>query len=436
MLIVRSAIYHTPRNPFAQANTMEHFAGGALAIVNNKITACGDYSEIRRAHPDAPVRDLRAGFVLPGFIDTHIHFPQVRVLGGLGYSLLDWLEKLTLPEEARLADSAYASVIAAEFVTHMASHGTTTALVFGSHFEEATTHLFQEAARQGLRIFSGLVLADRRLLPELHQSPQAAWDASKRLIARFPGRYVVTPRFALSSSEAMLEVCQGLMKEVPSLRFTSHINENPREIEEVARSFPAARDYLAVYETFGLMGRRSVLAHNVHPSSDQLRRFAEADASVAHCPSSNAALGSGIFPMRRHLDARVRFALGTDVGGGTGFGVLNEALRAYLFQRVAASPLALSPAQLLYLATRAGAESLAIEDQTGDFTPGKAADFVYLEPPAGSPLGSVLKATDDPERRLAALITLAGAECVREVQVEGQVVFQAQAGHFPATSLL
>jgi len=165
-----------------------------------------------------------------------------------------------------------------------------------------------------------------------------------------------------------------------------------------------------------------VLAHNVHASPDELGRLAAADASVAHCPSSNAALGSGIFPVQRHLDARVHFALGTDVGGGTGFGILQEALRAYLFQRVAAQPMVLSPAQMLYLATRAGAEALAMEDQIGDFTPGKAADFIYLEPPAESPLESVLKRTGATDGQLAALITLAGAECVREVQVDGQVV--------------
>jgi guanine deaminase len=222
----------------------------------------------------------------------------------------------------------------------------------------------------------------------------------------------------------MLEVCQGLMKDDATLRFTSHINENPQEVQEVARLYPSVCDYLAVYEKFGLVGRRSVLAHNIHSTPDELRRLAEADASVAHCPSSNAALGSGIFPMRRHMDAHVRFALGTDVGGGTGFSILNEALRSYLFQRVAPSPVSLDPAQLLYLATRAGAEVLAIEHQTGDFTPGKAADFVYLEPPPDSPLASVLKGTGDPVRRLAALITLAGAECVKETRVDGRVAFK------------
>jgi guanine deaminase len=322
-----------------------------------------------------------------------------------------------LPEEAKLADEGYAATIARKFVGLLAAHGTTTALVFGSHFEAATATLFEEADRQGIRIFSGLVLSDRMLLPELHQTPQEAWDASKRLIARFPNRYVITPRFALSTTESMLEVCQALLKGQPSLRFTSHLNENPSEIAEVARLFPSSCDYLGVYEKFGLIGRRSVLAHNVHPCPQEIKRLAAAGATVAHCPSSNASLGSGIFPMRQHLDARVRIALGTDVGGGTGFSVLREALSAYLFQRVAPESLSLTPAQLLYLATRAGAEALAIENLTGDFESGKSADYVYLKPPPGSPLETTLKNADTAERQLAALIALAGPESIQEVRI-------------------
>ena len=146
---------------------------GALAIENGKIVECGDYSSVAKAHPGAAVRDLRGGYILPGFIDTHIHFPQIRILGGLGYGLLDWLEQLTLPEEARLADAAYASCIAQEFVAALAAHGTTTALVFGSHFAGATAALFTAAEQRGLRVFSGLVLSDRLLRPELLQTPDA-----------------------------------------------------------------------------------------------------------------------------------------------------------------------------------------------------------------------------------------------------------------------
>lgn len=425
MKILRAAVFHTPRNPFIDPNALVAYADGALAIDDGKVVASGDYSAVRKSHPDARVRDLRGGYILPGFIDTHIHYPQVRILGGLGYGLLDWLEQLTLPEEARFADAAWASLIAGEFVTALASHGTTTALVFGSHFAGATATLFTTAEQRGLRIFSGMVMADRALLPELRQTPEAAYRDAGTLIDRFPN-YAVTPRFALSASEAMLEVCQTLLRENPTLRFTTHINENLREIEEVARLFPWAEDYLAVYERFDLIGKFSILAHNVHSSDSQLRRLAASQAAIAHCPSSNAALGSGIFPMRRHLEANVRFSSGTDVGGGTGFGMLKEGLQSYLLQRVAPQPMTLSPAQMLYIATRAGAEALGIENETGDFESGKAADLVYLQPPENSVLEGVLERAQDsgaPERIIAALFTLAGAESVREVRVNDHAVF-------------
>jgi guanine deaminase len=429
--ILRGAIFHTPGNAFADPQALVAQDDGGLAIEGGRVRLCGDYASVSAACPEAEVRDLRGGFILPGFIDTHIHFPQVRILGGLGHSLLDWLDQVTLPEEAKFADTGYATLIAQEFVRALASHGTTTALVFGSHFAAATTALFEAAEAGGLRIFSGLVLADRLLRPELLQSPEAAYRDSKMLIERFHGRgrlgYSVTPRFALSTSEPMLEMCGALLRETAGLgtplRFTSHVNENRREIEEVARLFPWAGDYLAVYEHFGLTGPASVLAHNVHADDAALKRLATSGTAIAHCPCSNAALGSGVFPLRRHMETGVRCALGTDVGGGTGFGMMKEALQAYLQQRVAAGPMTLSPAQMLYLSTRAGAEALGIDFETGDFSAGKSADFVYLRPCPDSVLAGVLKRVEAPEGMLAALFTMAGAECVREVRVAGEVVF-------------
>jgi guanine deaminase len=426
--ILRAAIFHTPGNPFTETDGLVAFGDGGLAIASGRIVSCADYHDVVAVHPDASVRDLRGGYIIPGLIDTHVHFPQVRVLGGLGYSLQDWLEQRALPEEARLADAGYAAAIAREFFDALVSHGTTSAMVFGSHFANAMEVFFTVAAQSGLRICSGLVLSDRALLPELRQTPDAAYRESSLLIERFHGkgrlRYAVTPRFALSASEAMLETCGALLREDSSLRFTTHINENGREIEEAARLFPNARDYLAVYERFGLVGPRSVLAHNVHATDAEIARVAERSASIASCPSSNAALGSGIFPLRRHVDAGVRCTLGTDVGAGTDFGILREGLQMYLMQRVAPQPVTLTPGQLLYLATRAGAEALGLEEETGDFEKGRAADLVYLKPPDGGLLAGALQRAEDAERILAALFTLAGAESVREVRVAGEVVFR------------
>ena len=429
MKILRAAVFHTPGNPFHSEAALVAVEDGALAVEDGRIAACGDYAAVRARYSDATVRDLRGGYLLPGFIDTHVHFPQVRIVGGLGYSLLDWLECLTLPEEARMGDVAYASSIAGEFVRHLAAHGTTTALVFGSHFAAATAALFEAAECAGLRVISGLVLADRNLRPELHHTPETAYAESEALIKRFHGqsrlRYAVTPRFALSASEEMLRVCEALLQRNTGLHFTTHMNENVQEVQEVARLFPWAGDYLAVYEKFGLTARRSVFAHSVQSTGAELQRLAANDCAVAHCPASNAALGSGIFPLRAHLEAGVRVALGTDVGGGTGFGMMKEALQAYLMQRVAREAVTLTAAQMLYLATRAGAEALALDTETGDFGVGKAADYVYLRAVEGSPLAGVLRGVEEPARKLAAILTLAGAETVREVSVEGDVIYEA-----------
>ena len=416
--LYRGAIYHTPRNPFGDARApethsdgaLESYSDGALVIAQGRILAAGEYAEIRRSHPDATVIDHRPGVILPGFIDAHTHFPQTRLIGGFGRPLLDWLRLHALPEEERMSGIDYAREIAGEFVRSLARHGTTTALVFGAHFANATAALFDAAARAGLRIASGLVVSDRYLPAPLLQTPDAAYRASKDLIARYHGngllRYAVTPRFALSASEAMLDVCGALMREHPDCLFQTHLNENHDEITAVRNAFPRAANYLDAYDRAGLATSRSVFAHNVHPSNAELARLAETRGAVAHCPSSNAALGSGLFPMRRHLDAHVRFALGTDVAAGTGFSLLRESLQSYLMQRVAAEGVTLTPAHMLWLATRAGAEALGLESETGDFAPGKSADFVVMR--AAGPLGAVIAG--------------AGPESIVEVRVAGKAV--------------
>jgi guanine deaminase len=426
--LLRAPLFHTPRNPFTEVRALESESDGGLLIQDGRIAACGSFDAVRAAHPGALVTDLRGGFLLPGLVDTHIHFPQVRVIGSLGRPLLEWLDYSALPEEARMVEPAYAREIAGEFVRALASHGTTTALVFGAHFAAATAELFEAAQRAGLRIVSGMVLSDRRLRAELHQHPGPAYRDSLELIRRFHGKgrllYAVTPRFAVSASEEMLELCQTLHREHEGLRFQTHINESPREIAAVAELFPWSRDYLEVYEKFGLGGRGAVMAHNVHTTYAELERLAASGTSVAHCPCSNAALGSGVIPLRQHIAAGVRCALGSDVGAGTGFGILKEGLQAYLLQRTVSDGLTLTGTHLLYMATLAGAEAVGLDSEIGDFTPGKAADFVLVKPPAHGPLESVLRNADSAERALDAIFTLAGQESIGQVRVAGEVVWE------------
>ncbi len=386
--------------------------------------AAGGFGETRAAAPAAEVVDLRPGFLLPGFVDAHVHYPQVRVIGGMGFRLLDWLAAHALPEEARLADPGHARAVAGEFLAGLLRNGTTTALVFGAHFPAAQSILFETAAALGLRVASGLVLADRALRPELHLAADRAYEASLALIRRWHGhgrlRYAVTPRFAVSASEALLEAAGALLRAAPDLLVQTHLNETPDEVQEVHARFQWAPDYLAVYERSGLVGPRSVFAHDLHPTEGELARLAAAGASVAHCPSSNAFLGSGLFPLRRHRAHGVRVALGSDVGGGTGFSLLKEGLWAYATQMLRPDGDVLAPAHLLYLATRAGAEALGLEGEIGDFTPGKRADAVLLTPPAGSTLATVLAHAASPEAALGALFTLGGERDVAGVYIDGR----------------
>lgn len=427
MKLYRALMMHTPDSPFAASDALQVAEDGALLVQEGQILAAGPYTQLRLRWPQAEGVDLRGGVLLPGFVDTHVHYPQVRVLGGLGLALLEWLDRNTLPEEARLSDPAYARAIAGEFLRGLASNGTTTALVFGSHYASAMHEFFEEAQASGLRVVAGQVVSDRLLRPELHTTPELAYAEGRALIERWHGvgrsLYAVTPRFSLSAGEGILEACAALMREFPDVRFTSHINENRREVEVVRGLFPGARDYLDTYERAGLVSRRSVLAHSVHPTDRELGAMAEHRCTAAHCPCSNAALGSGLFPLARHLNAGVPVSLGTDVGGGTGFSMLKEGLQAYFMQQLlgeAGQPL--TPAHLLYLATRAGAEALDLDHLTGDFSVGKAFDAVYLRPPAGSTLDTVLRHAESPERMLAALFALGTQADVAQVWVGGETV--------------
>ena len=430
--LFRAALFHTPRSPFREEGALRSYADGGLLVREGRVVASGDFADVRRADPDAAVVDWRGGVVLPGLIDAHVHYPQLPIIGRLGRTLLDWLEQAALPQEARMADVSYAAESACRFVSAIAAHGTTTALVFGAHFAAATAALFEAAGETGVRIISGLVLSDRFLPSPLLQDVDRAYRDSRELIRRFHRRgrllYAVTPRFALSTSEAMLEMCQTLLREYHGLRVQSHVNENPDEIRMVADRFPWAGDYVSVYDRFGLLGPHAVLAHNVHTTDRELERLAATSTAIAHCPTSNAALGSGIFPLRRHLNSGVNVTLGTDVGGGTGPGMLKEGLQAYLMQRVAGDGVMLDPARLLYLSTLAGAEALGLAHEIGSLCPGKSADFVHVRPPAGSALDIVLQRAPSPEDALAALFTLGGAESVREVRVEGSVVHKLHSG--------
>jgi guanine deaminase len=423
--LYRATVLDTPDDPFAGGVLRAETDGGVL-VRDGAVADRGAWPELRARHPDEDVADLSGGLLLPGFVDTHVHFPQVRAVGGLGMPLLDWLERCALPEEARLADAGYAAGVATDFVSGLAEAGTTTALVFGAHFAPAVDALFAEAHRVGLRVTSGLVVSDRLLREDLLTTPERAHAEGLELARRWHGvgrnRYAVTPRFSLSCSDALLDSCGALLREVPGALFTSHVNENALEIATVEDLFPGSV-YVGTYDRHGLVGPASVLAHNVHPTDDELDLLARRGAAVAHCPTSNAALGSGIFSLRRHREAGVRVALGSDVGAGTGFCLLKEGLQAYFLQQLLGEGgERLTPAHLLHLATGAGAAALGLADTVGDLSVGKRFDAVLLRPRPGCTLDVALRTAAGPEDALARAFALASPADIGTVWVDGDPV--------------
>jgi guanine deaminase len=424
MTLFAATIVDTPGDPFTgdPADALAVDQDGALLVRDGVIRARGSFAALRALHPDEPVTRLDGGILVPGFVDTHVHFPQIRAIGGLGLPLLDWLEQCALPEESKLADQAYARAVAAEFTDGLIASGTTSALVFGSHFPAAMDELFTAAAARGLNITSGLVLSDRILRPDLLNTPGSALADSTELIGRWHERgrlrYAVTPRFSLSASDEMLDVCAQL--QAKGVWFTSHVNENVAEIAAVAGLFPGARNYLDTYRRHGLVTEHSVFAHNVHPADAELAMLAEHGASVSHCPTSNCALGSGLFPLRGHVERGIGVALGSDVGAGAGLFMPKEALQAYFIQQLLGpAGLPLTPVHLLYLVTRAGARALGLDGQAGDFGVGKDFDAVWLRPEQGSTLAVNLRHACDATDALARIFALATPADVARVWVKG-----------------
>ncbi|GAB1640096.1 guanine deaminase [Krasilnikovia sp. MM14-A1259] len=435
MILYRAQVLDTPDDPF-RGGGLRHDADAGILVDQGRIVERGSFAHLHARHRSVHVVALDGGLLLPGMVDTHVHFPQVRVIGALGMPLLEWLERCALPEEARLADVTYARAVAAEFVTSLIAAGTTTALVFGSHFAPAVDELFTAAARHGLRITSGLIVADRMLRPELHTSAQRGYDEGRALADRWHGtgrsRYAVTPRFALSATDDLLESCGQLHRDVPGSWFTSHLNENVAEVSTVRQLFGGGT-YLDCYDRHGLVGRRSVFAHNVHPTDAELQRLGRARASVAHCPTSNAALGSGLFPLDRHLAHGVGVALGCDVGAGTGFSLFKEGLQAYLLQRVRGEEgVPLGPAHLLHLATAAGAQALGLREQVGDLGVGRCFDAIWVQPAPGTPLDIGLRHANGPDDALAKVFTLATSHDVARVWIDGVPVGAGLAEPAPA----
>jgi guanine deaminase len=379
---------------------------GLLVVKNGIIADFGNFADVSRRHPGLQITYLQNRLILPGFIDGHIHFPQVRVFGAYGAQLLDWLQTWIFPEEFKYRDRNYATEGAQVFFDALLAGGTTTCLAFTTSSPVSTEVFFDEAAKRNLRVIAGLTGQDRFCPADQVISPDNFYRETARLIERYhrKGRnlYAITPRFAVGATDAMMERCNQLKREHKDCWINTHISENPTELRQAREEFPDCQDYTAVHEKHGLLGPKFVAGHGVWLSNDEFRRFSKAGATVAFCPLSNLFLGSGLFRLGRALDPDypVRIALGCDMGGGNAFSLIRVLEEAYKVgmcnntmldgsvvprdQDVAeAERNKLSSYRAFYLATLGGARALYLDDMLGNFDKGKEADFVALDWNAG-----------------------------------------------------
>jgi guanine deaminase len=334
---------------------------------------------------DCRVPETHPGAVLvPGFVDTHLHFPQTRVLGSASGPLLEWLERAVFPEESRFAERAYAEAVAKEFCDHLIAQGTTCAAIFSSSHLSATHALYEQLERSGLRAMSGLTLMDRGAPPALLLDAKGAAAACDDLVERWHGfddgrlRVSVIPRFALSCTPELLRRA-GELASHHGLWIQTHVSENREEVRATLRAFPAHADYLAVYEAHGLVGERTLLAHGIWLSGGEWDRVARAGAAIAHCPDSNFFLGSGCLALGEATSRGVRAGLGSDMGAGRTFSMRRVAAGGYDASLIAGAPVA--PEELLWRATTGGAIALGLGASVGLLAPGYEADLAAVDAP-------------------------------------------------------
>ncbi len=370
-------------DPFAvpPGEAVRHERRGAVLVEDGAIAAVGPADALRAAHPGAVVEDLGEALILPGFVDAHVHYPQTGIIASWGKRLIDWLNGYTFPEEIRFCDPAHAGAIAELYLDLSLANGITTACSFCTIHPASVDAIFAASQARGMRMVAGKVMMDRNAPDGLRDTAQSGYDDSKALIARWRGVgrlvYAVTPRFAPTSTPEQLEAAGALWAEHPDCPMQTHISEQHEEIAWVRSLFPDAEDYLAVYERFGLVGPGALLGHAIHLTEREWARIAETGAAIAHCPTSNAFIGSGLFAAARARGAGIPVGLATDVGGGSSFSMLRTMAAAYEIGQLGG--VALHPAQLLWLATAGSADALRLGDRIGRLAPGREADLVALD---------------------------------------------------------
>ena len=401
---------------------------GVLICTDSRIDALMSAADYAAGGGDLDAcDDLRPCFICPGFVDTHLHMPQLGIIASYSPQLLDWLDRFAFPAEQAFADSAFAAEQAQHFLDRVIASGTTCAQVFTTVHEHACEHLFAAAQSADMAMVAGKVMMDRHAPAPLTQEPQACARACEGLINRWHDkgrlRYALTPRFAITSSEEQLALCGELLQSHPSVLLQTHLSENHEEIGEVARLFPRADDYLDVYERFGLNVSSATFAHGIHLSASERQRIVAAGAKVAFCPSSNLFLGSGLFDLAAMpMD---NLSIASDVGGGTGLSMLYTCAEGYKVGQARGHQM--HPTEAFYAITAGNAKSLGLADDIGQLRPGYSADLVVLNPSKPQRLAERYATCDELTDALFAFMMLSDDRSIERCYIAGKLAYSASA---------
>ena len=421
----RAGIIHFLDDPakVGEKESYAYFPDGLLLVRSGKVEAVGSAEKLLpQLSAQIPVTSFPHSLIIPGFVDCHVHYPQIGMMAAPGGQLLEWLNQSVYPVERQFADPHKATQSAEFFLDELLRNGTTTAMVFATVHPASVDAFFTAAQKRHLRMICGKVMMDRNAPEDLTDTPESGYAESKILINRWHGkdrlRYAVTPRFAPTSSDAQLALAGQLLREHSGLYLQTHLAENCDEVAWVEKLFPDRSSYLDVYAHHGLLGRRTVLAHSIHLNTNDFQVLNQTKANIAFCPTSNLFLGSGLFDLKAAETEKVNVGLGTDIGAGTSFSLLRTLNEAYKIQKLRNH--VMSPFQMLYLATLGGAETLDLDDKIGNFCPGKEADFAVLNCEATPLLAMRMAACRTLAEELFVLAMLGDEQAVSATYVMGR----------------
>ncbi|MBE0453211.1 guanine deaminase [Roseovarius autotrophicus] len=417
----RLLTFHRAPESGEDSGAYTYLEDGGLLIGDGLIRQMGPFDELSVQAGHVPVIDHRPHLMMAGFIDTHIHFPQVQVIASWGAQLLDWLNTYTFPEETRFASETHSAVMARAFFDQIIAHGTTTAVAFCSVHKASVEAYFAEATRRNMRMLGGKVLMDRNAPDALRDTPQGGYDDSKALIGDWHGKgrngYVISPRFAITSTPEQMEMAQALAREHPECHIQTHLSENKDEIAYTARLYPKARDYLDVYESHGLLGPKALLGHAIHLEEREIAALAETGAHPVFCPTSNLFLGSGLFDDAGLRARGIVNGIATDVGGGTSYSMLQTLNEGYKVLQLRGQ--SLHPLRAFDWITRGNACVLGMEDRIGTLEAGTEADIVVLNARSTPAMALRMDRADTLAEELFVLQMMGDDRAIEEVYIAG-----------------